>query len=78
MCMQDGHCPLYSASDKGHDKTVEILLQAGATVDLESKVEDYSLSLVLCHVQYIVHQVPHNIQGNTYECQKIYPTHSHC
>ena len=45
MCMQDGDCPLYIASDKGHDKTVEILLQAGATVDLPDKVEDYYLLL---------------------------------
>ena len=41
MCIQGGHCPLQFASDKGHDKTVEILLQAGATVDLQTKVESY-------------------------------------
>jgi len=41
MCLQDGCCPLYIASGKGHDKTVEILLQAGATVDLPDKVESY-------------------------------------
>ena len=39
MCMQDGYCPLHCASQEGHDKTVEILLQAGATVDLQKKVE---------------------------------------
>ena len=39
MCIQDGGCPLYIASQEGHDKTVEILLQAGATVDLQIKVE---------------------------------------
>ena len=39
MCMQDGNCLLYIASQEGHDKTVEILLQAGATVDLQNKVE---------------------------------------
>ena len=38
--MQDGDCPLYFASQEGHDKTVEILLQAGATVDLQNKVEN--------------------------------------
>ena len=38
---QNGNCPLYIASWKGHDKTVEILLQAGATVDLQNKVESY-------------------------------------
>ena len=41
MCLQDGDGPLYFASQKGHDKTVEILLQAGATVDLQDKVESY-------------------------------------
>ena len=39
MCMQAGGCPLYIASQEGHDKTVKILLQAGATVDLQNKVE---------------------------------------
>ena len=39
MCIQDGNCPLHCASQEGHDKTVEILLQAGATVDLQNKVE---------------------------------------
>ena len=39
MCLQNGDCPLYFASQEGHDKTVEILLQAGATVDLQDKVE---------------------------------------
>ena len=41
MCMQEGVCPLYIASQEGYDKTVEILLQAGATVDLQDKVESY-------------------------------------
>ena len=45
MCMQDGDCPLYIASQEGHDKTVEILLQAGAVVDLQNKVESYYSSL---------------------------------
>jgi len=40
--MQDGHCPLHIASQKAHDRTVEMLLQAGATVDLQNKVEDCS------------------------------------
>ena len=43
MCMQDGDCPLHFASQEGHDKTVEILLKAGATVDLQDKVESYYL-----------------------------------
>ena len=41
MCMQDGVCPLRIASQKGRDKTVKILLQAGATVDLQDKVDSY-------------------------------------
>ena len=41
MCLQDGCCPLLFASQEGHDKTVEIVLQAGATVDLQDKVESY-------------------------------------
>ena len=45
MCMQEGDCPLHIASQKGHDKTVKILLQAGATVDLQDKVESYYLLL---------------------------------
>ena len=38
-CTQDGFFPMYSASLMGHDKIVEILLQAGATVDLQNKVD---------------------------------------
>ena len=41
MCIQDGDCPLHTASQNGHDRIVEIFLQAGATVDLQNKVENY-------------------------------------
>ena len=56
---QDGLFPLIVASQEGHDRIVEILLQAGATVDLKNKVENcyYLLSVtsgVLCAV-FIVH-----------------------
>ena len=37
---QNGYFPLYDASQEGHDGIVEMLLQAGATVDLQTKVED--------------------------------------
>ena len=40
MCMQDGVGSLHVASEKGHDRIVEMLLQAGATVDLQNKVEN--------------------------------------
>ena len=42
MCTQDGVCPLHIASQEGHDRVVEMLLQAGATVDLQTKVENWS------------------------------------
>ena len=48
MCMQNGHCPLYVASQEGHDRIVEILFQAGATVDLHDKVEN--CYLFICHL----------------------------
>ena len=62
MCIQDRHCPLYIASQKGHDKTVEILLQAGATVDLQSKVDSY-YSLLL---ENGVHSNLGNFDGTSY------------
>ena len=31
---QDGYSPLYCASQEGHDEVVEMLLHAGAKVDL--------------------------------------------
>ena len=40
MSTQDGFFPLYVASQEGHDRVVEILLQAEATVDLQRKVEN--------------------------------------
>ena len=49
MCTQDGTSPLYIASQNGHDRIVEMLLQAGATVDLQDKVKD-CYYLFICHL----------------------------
>ena len=38
MCTQNGFFPLFVASHKGYDRIVDLLLQAGATVDLQDKV----------------------------------------
>ena len=38
MYIQDGYSPLHNASQEGHDGIVERLLQAGATVDIQTKV----------------------------------------
>ena len=46
---QDGFSPLFVASQKGHDRIVEMLLQAGATVDLQNKVKD-CYYLFICHL----------------------------
>ena len=45
MLMQDGFFPLSNASQEGHDRVVAMLLQAGATADLQNKVENCS-----CHL----------------------------
>ena len=56
MCIhiqtQNGFSPLTGASQKGYDVIVGMLLQAGATVDLQSKVEDcyYDSTLFICHL----------------------------
>ena len=59
MCMKDGFFPLYNVSQEGHDKIVEKLLQAGATVDLQAKVKIVIIcSSVTCVVPctlFIVH-----------------------
>ena len=39
-CIQDGFFPLSDASQEGYDEIVQMLLQAGARVDLQNKVED--------------------------------------
>ena len=49
MHTQNGACPLRIASQKGHDRIVEIFLQAGATVDLQDKVE-----IVICSYVIVV------------------------
>ena len=36
---QDGWTPLHVACQEGHDKVTELLLQAGATVEQETKVK---------------------------------------
>ena len=66
MCTQDGCCPLHVASQEGHDRIVEMLLQGGATVDLQNKVENCSsVTYHLCCAMWLfVHWVPHNIQGS--------------
>ena len=64
---QEGYSPLYNASGEGYDGIVEMLLQAGATVDLQTKVED--CSSVMCCVHCTL---PHNIQGKQETC----PAHS--
>ena len=59
--IQDGFFPLSNASQEGYDKIVRVLLQAGATVDLQNKVEDWfhfvHLSHVVCYVQCSKHAV---------------------
>ena len=59
--MQDGFFPLFSASQEGHDRIVEKLLQAGATVDLQNKVVKFvvHLSLVIWHVHYSLYTKYH-------------------
>ena len=44
--------PLQIGCEKGYDGVVEMLLQAGATVDLLSKVEDcyYDSTSFICHL----------------------------
>ena len=37
---QEGYFPLYGASQNGYDGIMKMLLQAGATLDLQLKVED--------------------------------------
>ena len=39
-CIQDGFFPLSNASQEGYDEIVQLLLQAGATVDLLNKVKN--------------------------------------
>ena len=56
MCIhiqtQNGFSPLTGASQEGYDGIVEMLLQAGATVNLQSKVEDcyYDSTLSIYHL----------------------------
>ena len=75
MCTQDGYCPLHIASRNGHDNIVEMLCQAGATIDLQSKVEDcnylFFSHLRCCTMQIIQYKLSiTNIQGN----MNVYPT----
>ena len=55
LCTQKGYSPLHIASQEGHDQVVEILLQAGATVDLQKKVENFYLLIcnLCCGLQTI-------------------------
>ena len=48
-CIQDGFFPLSNASQEGYDEIVQMLLHAGATVDLQNKVRIDS-TLFICHL----------------------------
>ena len=37
-CAQDGFFPLYSASQEGYIEIVDVLIKAGAKMDLQNKV----------------------------------------
>ena len=51
-----------------------MLLQAGATVDLQTKVENCYLFIShLCCAKHIMYHTTCT-EGNTHECQKAYPT----
>ena len=79
MCTQDGFSPLYTASQEGHDRIVEMLLQAGATVDLQTKVEN-CYYLFICHFWCAMCTIHCTLsttqQSGEYEGQRTYPTHS--
>ena len=51
-CTQKGGSLLFLASQEGQDEIVEMLLQAGATVDLQRKVKDccYDSTLFICRL----------------------------
>ena len=54
-CTQSGDSSLLFASKEGHDGIVQMLLQAGATVDLQTKVKDCHYdSSVTCSVSLAV------------------------
>ena len=50
-CIQNGFYPLFNASQEGYDEIVQMLLQAGATVDLQNKVKD---SFNFVHLSLVV------------------------
>ena len=52
---QGGSSPLHTASQKGYDGIVEVLLQAGAAVDLQTKVEDSCFICSVLLTMFIVH-----------------------
>ena len=55
---QNKSFPLYNASHEGRDRIVKMLLQAGATVNQQTKVEHFSYDSILVSVllaAFIVH-----------------------
>ena len=74
VCIQDGFFPLSDASQEGYDEIVQMLLQAGATVDLQNKVEDW---FNFVHLSYcVLCAVFKTFMAK--EGQKICPTHRQC
>ena len=47
---QNGATALHVASQEGHNQVVELLLQAGASVELETEVR-WEISQILCNIE---------------------------
>ena len=55
--IQQGTSPLFMASQDGHDEVVQLLLDGGASVDLQTKVQtvQYGLSSSAWHWNWLIH-----------------------
>ena len=71
--MQDGFFPLSNASQEGHDRVVEKLLQAGATVDLQNKV--VKLSKFIVHLSLVIWHVHYSLYTKYHTTLRIYSAH---
>ena len=47
-CIQDGRSPLWLASFYGHQKVVELLIRAGANVNLQNEVSVITIASHTC------------------------------
>ena len=68
--------PLHAASQDGHPSIVEVLIGAGATVDLQAKVNFVFVSVIVHDIMKVVHVLKVWLCNIRFSIAKLLYTHA--